>query len=257
VTFRVLESSGSILGFAPTAPSAAWVTAAGSVDSSAYRQDLAFFTAPNTERFVIDTRAGDDEVHADPEYPIQGSEWGIKQGNLQERALLANLVIRGGAGADRLFGGAGDDTIEGGAGADVIAGGPGNDRIDGGSGDDWISGGGATLIPDRYEIVRGTRNDTDAFTAVINENLTSLLDGTPIKGLNFSLNDQADWYALRTPPALRSYGPAAAARLVASMVNLQFTGETADTTAASPTALATFIKGKIDAGQLVTIQGRS
>ena len=252
----MLESAGAgFLGFTDTtAFTSEKGSASGSVDLSAYRQDLAFFTALSTERFVIDVRAGDDEVHADPEYLIQGSEWGIKAGNLQERALLANLVIRGGAGADRLFGGFGDDTIEGGEGADVIAGGPGNDRIDGGSGDDWISGGGATLIPDAYEIVRGMRNDTDAFAAVIRESLTSLLSGTAIKGLNFSLNDQADWYALRTPPALQAFDSATAAQFVSSMVKVKFTGES-DTEVApmDRTKLASFIRTKIDAGQIVSI----
>lgn len=69
----------------------------------------------------IETRAGDDEVHADPEYQFPlanvtgflSSEWGIKQGNFQEGASIGALVIDGGDGNDRLFGGFLGDTILG------------------------------------------------------------------------------------------------------------------------------------------------
>ena len=109
-----------------------------------YRQDFAAFTVQGTERFVIDTRSGNDAVHANPEYLINDSEWGIKVGDKQQGAPITDLVIRGGAGDDWLYGGAGNDSIEGGEGNDTILGDAGNDRLDGGSGDDWISGGGAT-----------------------------------------------------------------------------------------------------------------
>ncbi|MFO0941326.1 MAG: calcium-binding protein [Pirellulales bacterium] len=65
------------------------------------RQDFAFFTTTSVEQWVIDTQAGNDEVHADSEYKIPGAysggvlEWGMKDGAAQQGALVP-LVIRGG-----------------------------------------------------------------------------------------------------------------------------------------------------------------
>ncbi len=112
----------------------------------------------NSTYTLIDTRRGDDEIHADPEYLIRGSEWGIDPEDRSQRANV-DLVIRGGDGNDRLFGGAGNDRIDGGAGADVIRGGGGNDQIEGGTGDDWLAGGASQAAPDRYEFSRGAANN--------------------------------------------------------------------------------------------------
>ena len=108
---------------------------------------------------LIDTRSGDDEVHADPEFLIDGSEWGIDPQDRPQTGFLSNLTnleIRGGNGNDRLFGGAESDTIDGGTGLDVIVGGEGNDQLNGGGDNDWLAGGAFALPPDRYEYVTMT-----------------------------------------------------------------------------------------------------
>ncbi|MGR3378675.1 calcium-binding protein [Salipiger abyssi] len=51
-------------------------------------------------------------------------------------------VVRGSAGANRIFGFAGDDTLRGEAGSDTLLGDGGSDVIEGGDGDDEIWGGG-------------------------------------------------------------------------------------------------------------------
>ena len=92
------------------------------------------------EHAVIDTRAGDDEVHADPDHMLGGDTWGIPEGDYQQRASLANLEIYGGLGDDSLFGGAGNDLIDGGGGDDVILGDQGDDTLEGGSDNDTLVG---------------------------------------------------------------------------------------------------------------------
>src|SRR5205807_91753 len=120
--------------------------------SPIYHQTYSFYQTISVEQTVIDTRAGDDIVHADPEYkfPNVPSEWGIKVGDFEQRALIGGLTIYGGDGNDQLYGGAQNDSIYGGAGADVIFGGGGNDTLDGGSGRDLVVGN-TSLAPDAYE----------------------------------------------------------------------------------------------------------
>ena len=83
-----------------------------------FTQEYLYYQPRNIERTVIDTRAGDDEVHGDPGYRFPGteSEWGIAPGDLEQRGLISALDIRGGTGNDRLFGGAYDDVLDGGPG---------------------------------------------------------------------------------------------------------------------------------------------
>ncbi len=141
------------------------------------------------------------------------------------------MIIRGGAGNDRLFGGAGNDRIEGGAGADVIRGGGGNDQIDGGSGDDWIAGGPSQIMPDRYEFLAGAANNSVSYAAVLGEDLTPLrlssLTDVPqdvvIDDLNLSYGDSGDWYVLKTPEAVKQFGSTKAAQLVKDAIQLKFT----------------------------------
>ncbi len=100
----------------------------GTNAAEGHAQQVAYYTIVDVESTVVDLQSGNDEFHADPEYLIRGSEWGFGPDARPQRAMV-DLVIRGGAGEDRLFGGAGDDSIDGGDGADVIVGGGGNDRI--------------------------------------------------------------------------------------------------------------------------------
>ena len=110
--------------------------------TSEFEQRFAFFQTRDVEHMVIDTRAGDDEVHADSEFkfPNTESEWGIAEGDQEQRATIAALDIRGGPGNDKLFGGALDDVIDGGDGNDTIVGGGGADTITGGAGNDKLVG---------------------------------------------------------------------------------------------------------------------
>ncbi|MCA9048123.1 MAG: VCBS repeat-containing protein, partial [Planctomycetaceae bacterium] len=210
-------------------------------------QHYAFFQVAGSvegasiEQFHIDTRSGDDVVHADPEYLISGSEWGIDPQDKAQRASLVDLTISGGPGNDRLLGGAGNDTILGGPGLDVIRGGGGNDNIDGGDGADWIAGGPDETLPDVYEIPVGTSsssasNNFPGSAAFIDVDYTPLLsldaDGNPqspkVENLNFHLGDTQDWYVIPAPPAWlstgeeQSFNGAASAQLVRDMLNVQF-----------------------------------
>ena len=187
-----------------------------------YRQAVAFFTVPlvndvpTVESFVIDTRAGDDEVPADPGYFINGSEWGFTAEDRPQRGALVDVSIIGGAGNDRLFGGVGNDTIDGGAGSDVIRGGDGNDQLLGDSGTDWIAGGSEKDVPDRYETVghQGSGfNDQVSSASLITEDFRPLLVGAdvPITGLSLHTATDEDWYILRTPDAAKKFGSTATA----------------------------------------------
>lgn len=123
-------------GFLTTAETVAGRLGEPGTTTTPKLQHFAFFQPHGIEQFVIDTRGGDDEVHADPEYKYLGteSEWGIDPEDRPQTGQLSdltNLIIRGGDGNDRLFGGAGDDIISGGAGQDIIQGGRGNDQING------------------------------------------------------------------------------------------------------------------------------
>ena len=208
-------------------------TATSQNDAFSPQQNYAFYTVFDTEDTtytLFDTRRGDDVVHADPEYIIRGSEWGIDPEDRSQRAK-PNLIIRGGDGNDRLFGGAGNDRIEGGTGADVIRGGGGNDNIDGGSGDDWIAGGPSMIVPDRYEFLAGAANNNVAYASLLAEDLTPLrkssttdtTEDVVIDNLNLSYGDSGDWYVLKTPEAVKKFGSVKAAQLVKDAISLKFT----------------------------------
>jgi len=190
--------------------------------SDTFQQTFLFYQARNVEHTVIDTRAGDDEVRADPEFkfPNVDSEWGISPGDYQQGALLAALEIRGGPGNDRLFGGALDDAIYGGEGVDLILGGGGDDLIDGGPGDDLLAG--DTIIePDRLEFVTrqgaGGLNDEFLFAA----ELPVVSVGSAVAGLTLHDGDGGDWYHLQTPPAFWQYGDTFSALLKPEMIQVR------------------------------------
>ncbi len=146
-------------------------------DPTRYVQHFMFFQADDVEYTQLITRDGDDVVHADPAFqflPLQlGSdpirvddsidaglfgEWGIDLGDLQQRAELASLDIRGGDGNDFLFGGAEADRIDGGGGDDVIVGSHGNDVLHGGLGNDLVVGFADELTPTGYPYPLATTN---------------------------------------------------------------------------------------------------
>src|SRR5262249_1661528 len=115
----------------------------------------AFFQTVNTQHTVIDTRGGDDIIHADPGHAVldpqlldnsnglarpQQITSGTQTTALPLGTFPTPLEIDGGAGNDQIFGGPENDVINGGDGADIIYGGDGNDTLSGGSGDDFIVG---------------------------------------------------------------------------------------------------------------------
>src|SRR5207302_476957 len=196
-------------------------------------QEFAFYQTRNIEHTLIDTRAGDDEVHADPgfTFPHTIGTWGIEPGVLEQGGTLAALEIRGGDGNDRLYGGALDDVIDGGSGNDFILGGPGNDQITGGDGDDLLEGDGhissndlSATPPDRYEFVThggvSAHNDNSLFAAdpmqdnpqEVNDSfafaqlLSPVRAGQTVDGLTFNVGDTSDWYVLKAPEALNQFG---------------------------------------------------
>jgi Ca2+-binding RTX toxin-like protein len=200
-----------------------------------FLQLYAYYQTLNIEGTLIDTRAGDDEVHADPEYrfPLADgtgfteTEYGIKLGNFQEGATIGSLRIEGGDGNDRLFGGVLNDTINGGDGSDYISGGEGDDSLIGGPGFDLIVGA-SGLEPDRFEAV--TRdgesgfNDLVAFAAPLDLPAGSFSD-VSFNGLSFNLGDSGDWYVL-DPQAASSFAGSSAARLQRSDISVEFDSPT-------------------------------
>ena len=218
IELSAINSAAVALGFVPDATSK--IRAAGS-RAATYQQQLAFFTTVDIENSVIDTRAGDDEVHLAPETMIQGSEWGFGPGVASQRGN-PNFVVRGGVGSDRLFGGAGDDVIDGGDGDDVISGGGGNDTLRGGGGRDNLAGDTLDSLPDIYETSGGTSNDQAANATLLSSAmLAPLAQGhdVPISA-SLSRGDTGDWYVMATPPSFASYGAAKSAQVLRSMIEL-------------------------------------
>jgi len=175
------------------------------------------------EKTVIDVRGGDDVVHGDPGYKFLNvdSEWGIDPGDAEQGGDISGLIIYGGDGNDVLYGGAYDDKLYGGTGIDYLAGGGGSDYLDGGPGQDLLAGD-TTTEPDNYELVaRGgdtAANNTAAYAA----ELPAITPGTEIDGLTLHEGDPADWYVIRTPDAVKAFGPAHAAQFVMDMISVEF-----------------------------------
>lgn len=118
-------------------------------DRGLLEQRYSYYQAPDTEHTVIETLAGDDEVHGNGGYTFPGSgteTWGIQVGDFEQRALIAALEIDGGPGQDSLFGTPLNDILDGGFGLsasmDRIYGGGGNDLIYGRDGADTLFGNG-------------------------------------------------------------------------------------------------------------------
>lgn len=215
-------------------------TATASGDNvQAFKQRYAWYEVLNVEGTRIETRAGDDEVHADPEYrfPLANvagflsSEWGIKQGNFQEGASIGALVIDGGDGNDRMFGGFLGDTIFGGEGSDFIAGREGDDKLDGGSGRDLILG--ESGVPfDRFEAItrdatsmigdETSFNDSLLFSSLISPIDPSTGRLNELANLTFNTGDAGDWYLIPTPPAQQRFGSADRAVLSHDDITVMF-----------------------------------
>ncbi|HEY7116284.1 MAG TPA: hypothetical protein VH475_06850, partial [Tepidisphaeraceae bacterium] len=189
-------------------------------------QLFSFYQAHNVERTVIDTRAGDDEIHADPGYLLGGQTYGIKAGDFQQNAQIAALEIHGGEGNDRIFGGAMGDVIDGGPGLDFISGGGGDDTITGGADNDVLQGNAGVPL-DRFESVTRNgvsgRNDDPAFAAL----LPAVQAGTVIDNLTFHLGDSGDWYIIKTPDALLRLGTSQAAFLTSDLIDVRLGDGTA------------------------------
>jgi len=192
-------------------------------DSGLYEQAFVFSQAPGAEKIVIQTRSGDDIVHADSGYTFDGteSEWGISLGDYQQGGSISALQIDGGDGSDMLFGSPYDDAIHGGNGDDVIFGGTGNDLLDGGDGNDYLAGN-TQLAPDAYEIVRRgdnvDRNDEYTFAAM----LPGVQGGTEIDRLTLHDGDPGDWYVLEAPAARELNGQHHKAWLREDMIEAVF-----------------------------------
>jgi Ca2+-binding RTX toxin-like protein/Leucine-rich repeat (LRR) protein len=189
--------------------------------SAAPLQDFSFYQATNIEHTVLDTRAGDDEVHADSGYVLGGSTWGIDPGDKQRGASIAALDIRGGDGNDRVFGGAEADTIDGGPGVDFIMGGGGDDSISGGAGDDVLAGN-TVIAPDRYESVTRNgvagRNDDPSFAALLGD----VAPGQVVDNLSLHFGDAGDWYIIKTPDAFKRFTNTQAAYLTPDKIDVRF-----------------------------------
>ncbi|MEX0330765.1 MAG: LEPR-XLL domain-containing protein, partial [Puniceicoccaceae bacterium] len=189
-------------------------------------QHYAFYQVTDIEQTVFDTQAGDDVVHGDPGYILNGSEWGMAPQARPQGATIASLTIFGGDGNDVLFGGAEDDFIDGGDGNDYISGGEGNDELFGGPGDDLISGNQNTPT-DTYEWVLRNgltgRNDEIPFAAFIGE----VSESTAIQA-TFTTGDKGDWYLFKTPSELAGLSGEAALQHIRDAISVTFEDKVQD-----------------------------
>lgn len=221
------------LGFEGAAP----LTATGRRNE--FLQHFAYYTAgDDIERTVFDTRAGNDVVRADAGYKflrpdgsenIDGSTWGLAEGDFQQGARIAALEIYGGAGSDILVGGPLADHIDGGPDRDFILGGLGDDDLVGGDGDDEIHGNFTPELPDRFEYVNSTgqsgRNDTAAFAAMLpGLSPDHPIAGTTLHALSIGSEDTGDWYILTTPYARAQFGGLQRTIVTADMVAVSDSG---------------------------------
>ncbi len=239
------------------------------LNSGVPRQDYAYWQTKDIEQTVIDTRGGDDEVHAEPEYRIKyvtptsvrngtaaaGTlEWGLGADVLPQ-AGLPDLHILGGEGNDRLFGGAGNDVIDGGAGADVLRGGGGNDWLNGGGDNDWLAGGANEIAPDRYEFSKGRANDTVTYASLLTESLLPMINSpsqpVTISDLSFNQGDNSDWYLVPAPQSTKQFGATRTARLLSSMITAQFTNAQDASNFASGPSFTLFAAQDIDPSSAV------
>jgi hypothetical protein len=112
-----------------------------------YVQQFAFFRSQGIERTVVDTRGGDDVIHANPGYLLNSETWGISAGDLAAGAeAFKQLFIIGGRGLDVLHGGASVDVIVGDefgtdlSGNNWMAGYSNDDILLGASGNEYMYG---------------------------------------------------------------------------------------------------------------------
>jgi len=189
-----------------------------------FEQTYALYQAKDVEHTVINTLAGNDVVHGNPEFafPNTTAEWGIDPGDYEQGGRIAALEIQGGDGIDQLYGGALADVIEGGPGDDFLFGGEGDDTLSGGGGDDVIVGN-DDWHPDRYEVVaRGMAsglNDDVQFAALLD---TEALATAGVGGLTFHTGDAGDWYILPATGAFSRFGVSETAWLTSEMITVTF-----------------------------------
>ena len=105
---------------------------------AAYLEQYAYFQGAGTCPARSSTwAAGQDVLHMDGGYTLNGQTWGISQGDIQAGAsAFANVEVRATDGSGHVasgikivFGGVEDDVILGGNSADYLAGGGGDDHI--------------------------------------------------------------------------------------------------------------------------------
>ena len=222
-----------------------------------------FFNAFEVDQTVVDTRGGDDIVHADagfqindpqfpgfvaqgrllglPSYEVLGPPGGNITSGIQSTALPlgvfgSGLRILGGNGNDQLFGGPEADFLSGGDGIDILIGGNGDDQLEGGNGDDLIEGNlsGGILTNsgsssfDSYEwVVQPTgifRNDDPIRASKLPS--SDLWKGATVSGLTLDGSDTADWYLLEAPPPSLRFGNSQAGYLSLDM--LRVVGDASD-----------------------------
>ncbi len=110
-------------------------------NSGQYTQKFAYFEAIGIEQTSVNLQAGDDILHADPEYKLGIQSWGVTAGDVAAGAsAFARIQVSGGDGSDILYGSGIADVIDAGAGNDFVFGGEGDDRLLGNFGDDVLHG---------------------------------------------------------------------------------------------------------------------
>ena len=121
-----------------------------------------FIDIDDCEQVTMRTQSGDDGITvgelSGTDVTTVVADGGDGSDGIDASKANVGVVIRGGAGNDKLLGGRGDDIIEGGTGDDYLYGAEGSDTLSGNDGNDTLDGGGYDYAPD--VLVGGAGADT-------------------------------------------------------------------------------------------------
>ncbi len=162
----------------------------------------AYYRARGVEATVFDLRSGDDQLHLETGYELDGAHfvtprtYGISAGDRQAGGDALIFEVLGGDGNDRIFGSPYGDLIRAGDGIDLVLGYGGADQISGDQLGDLLIGGENTSNVDLFdalEVNGPIRNDSIDGATWID------LSAGPVSGLTLHDGDAGDWYLVPKP----------------------------------------------------------
>ncbi len=166
----------------------------------------AYYRARGVESTVFDLRGGDDEVHLETGYVLDGAHfadprtYGISPGDRQAGGTALSFEILGGDGNDRIFGSPYADTIRGGSGIDLVLGYGGADQIFGDDNTDMLIGDTDSANIDLLDELEISTRDGVSITndSVIGATPIDFRDAS-VAGLTLHDGDAGDWYVVPLP----------------------------------------------------------